>query len=115
MTSVGAALARPLVPPGYPGPAGYHAQYPAHRPPLPHIQVPFKTVITRWIPNHIRNATLSNLVFLQAAAAAPPRPAPPPPLKELCKYPHPVMEGVGSVTVTMEDYRTLQVNSVELV
>ena len=44
----------------------------------------------------------------------PPRPAPPPKppaLKDLCQFPKPPIEGVGSVTVTLEDYKTLQIGT----
>merc|ERR1719427_1221646 len=44
----------------------------------------------------------------------PPRPAAPPKppaLKDLCQFPKPPIEGVGSVTVTLEDYKTLQIGT----
>ena len=46
------------------------------------------------------------------APQPPPRPVvppKPPALKNLCQFPVPPIEGVGSVTVTLEDYKTLQV------
>eukprot|EP00092_Neocalanus_flemingeri_P024167 GFUD01026214.1.p1 GENE.GFUD01026214.1~~GFUD01026214.1.p1 ORF type:complete len:850 (-),score=310.62 GFUD01026214.1:714-3263(-) len=51
----------------------------------------------------------------QAAPQGPPQPEPPKPvqpLKNLCQFPLPgAIEGVGSVTVTLEDYKTLQVGT----
>merc|ERR1719317_1095576 len=42
----------------------------------------------------------------------PPPPKPVQPLKNLCQFPMPgAIEGVGSVTVTLEDYKTLQVGT----
>jgi len=54
---------------------------------------------------------------LLAGVQAPAQPQPPPPkpivpLKNLCQFPLPgAIEGVGSVTVTLEDYKTLQVGT----
>ena len=47
------------------------------------------------------------------APQPPPRPVvppKPPALKNLCEFPVPAIEGVGKVTVTLEDYKTLQVS-----
>jgi len=50
--------------------------------------------------------------LLPRQVAAPPQPPPPKPiqpLKNLCQFPLPgTIEGVGSVTVSLEDYKTLQ-------
>merc|ERR1719431_2283331 len=46
------------------------------------------------------------------APAQQPPPKPVQPLKNLCQFPMPgAIEGVGSVTVTLEDYKTLQVDT----
>jgi len=75
--------------PGYPGmPAGYPGGYPSQK---------------------------MRLLAGQGASPAPPQPEPPKPvvpLKNLCQFPLPgAIEGVGSVTVTLEDFKTLQVGT----